>query len=124
MGRPVNRNGDGSSSHEPAARSRGALAWGKSSFARLGELMSRISIEVTKAQHARLKSLAEQRGVSLKTLVLSCTLGDAEVDQDVADLEALLEQRIANSKSAGASRRSVGAIFRRARQQSKRARDA
>ena len=124
MRRLTRRNECESSSCKPAARSRRALAWGGSSFARLGDLMSRISIEVTKAQHARLKSLAEQRGLSLKALVLSCTLGDAGTGTDLAALEAFLEQRIARSKSAGASRRSVGAIFRRARQQSRRARDA
>jgi len=86
--------------------------------------MSRISIEVTKAQLARLESLAEQRGVSLKELLLSCTLGDAGVDEDLAELDALLEQRLLRSQSAGASRRSVGAIFRRVRQQFRRRREA
>lgn len=86
--------------------------------------MSWITIDVTKTQRARLESLARQRGMSLTALVLSCTLGDAAVDSGGSDLAALLEQRIARSKSAGASPRSVGAIFRRARQQSKRARDA
>lgn len=86
--------------------------------------MSRISIEVTKAQLARLESLAKQRGVSLKKLLLSCTLGDPGVDKELGELDALLEQRLLRSKSAGASRRSVGAIFRRARQQFRRRSEA
>jgi len=86
--------------------------------------MSRRSIEVTKAQLARLESLAEQRGVSLKELLLVCTLGDAGVDKELGELDALLQQRLLRSKSVGARGRSVGAIFRRARQQFRRRSEA
>lgn len=85
---------------------------------------SRISIEVSKRQHARLKSMAARQGISLKALVLLRTLGETSADTDLAELERMLNERIAHSESAGARRRSVGAIFRQARSRSRRATDA
>ena len=86
--------------------------------------MSRISIEVSKRQHARLKSMAARQGISLKALVLLRTLGETSADTDLDELERMLNERIARSESAGARRRSVGAIFRQARKRSRRATDA
>lgn len=86
--------------------------------------MSRISIEVSKRQHARLKSMAARQGISLKALVLLRTLGETPAETDLAELERMLDERIARSESAGARRRSVGAIFRQARKRLLSAADA
>jgi hypothetical protein len=91
---------------------------------RLRRPMSRISIEVTTRQHARLKSLAAREGLSLKALVLLRTLGEASVDTDLDELEGMLDERIARSEAAGTRRRTVGAIFRQARKRAHRATDA
>lgn len=59
--------------------------------------MSRISIDVTKEQHNRLKAVAALSGKSLKDYVLEKTLpyGDEEAMQE---LETLLQPRIAQAK--------------------------
>lgn len=113
--------------HGPGAPSatRGAhRRWIVQPVDRLCRPMSRISIEVTTRQHARLKSLAAREGVSLKALVLMRTLGETSVDSDLDELEGILNERIARSESSGARRRSVGAIFRQARKRARRATDA
>lgn len=91
---------------------------------RLAGRMSRISIEVSKRQHARLTSMAARQGISLKALVLLRTLGETSADTDLDELERMLNERIARSESAGVRRRSVGAIFRQARKRSRRPTDA
>jgi hypothetical protein len=77
--------------------------------------MSRISIDVSDAEHKKLKALAAIQGLSIKEFVLSRTLGDGAPDGIFAELEALLDKRIARAKSEGASKRTSGDIFRRAR---------
>lgn len=77
--------------------------------------MSRISIDVTDVQHARLKALAALKGLSIKEFVLVSTLGEDRACADLAALESLLDQRHARAKSVGVSQRTVGEIFRRAR---------
>lgn len=82
--------------------------------------MSRISIDVTDAEHAKLKALAALKGLSIKEFVLVSTLGKDRAGDDLAALESLLDQRMARTKSVGVSRRTVGEIFRRARKDARR----
>ena len=77
--------------------------------------MSRISIDVTDAEHRKLKALAALHGQSVKRFVLERTLGDQAHDADLAELEALLDSRIDRAKAQGTSKRSVGGIFGQAR---------
>lgn len=86
--------------------------------------MSRISIDVSDAQHAKLKALAALKGLSIKDLVLSRTLGEDTSGDDLAELEALLDKRIARAGTEGVSKRTVGDIFRRAREDAGRRSDA
>ncbi len=85
--------------------------------------MSRISIDVTPEQHRRLKALAALRGMTIKELVLESTLG-AQVDQDLAELEALLDRRIEEARTQGVSTRTVADVFRQARDEAERDEDA
>lgn len=78
--------------------------------------MSRISIDVTDAEHAKLKALAALQGQSIKEFVLSRTIGDEELEPHLAELEALLDKRIDRSRAEGTSDRTVGDIFGQARQ--------
>jgi hypothetical protein len=84
------------------------------------QLVSRISIDVTDAEHAKRKALATLRGLSIKEFVLVSTLGEDRAGDDLAALESLLDQRQARAKSVGVSRRTVGEIFRRARKDARR----
>lgn len=86
--------------------------------------MSRISIDVTDAEHAKLKALAALQGQSIKDFVLSRTIGDRELAPHLAELEALLDRRLDRSRSEGASDRTVGDIFGRARRDAGHAPDA
>ncbi len=73
--------------------------------------MSRISIDVTDAEHRKLKALAAIQGQSLKDFVLARTIGDQALEADLAELEALLDKRLQNARSGGVSKRSVGEIL-------------
>ncbi|MEO0851903.1 MAG: antitoxin [Cyanobacteria bacterium J06648_11] len=77
--------------------------------------MSRISIDVTPEQHQRLKAIAALQGQTIKDFVLARTLGalepDSEEETALAELERLLEQRIANARENGPGSRSVDEIF-------------
>ncbi|MCA9291166.1 MAG: hypothetical protein KDA25_08555 [Phycisphaerales bacterium] len=77
--------------------------------------MSRISIDVTPEQHQRLKALAALCGKSIKEFVLDRTLGEPDAGADLAELEALLDRRIADARTRGASTRTVGDVFTQAR---------
>jgi len=77
--------------------------------------MNRISIDVTPEQHQRLKALAALQGKSIKDFVLECTLGPHGEDQALVELEELLDQRIRRAKAEGNSTRTVGDVFRQAR---------
>ncbi len=72
--------------------------------------MSRISIDVTKQEHQRLKAMAALQGKSIKEFVLSRTIGEQALDADLAELEALLDQRIKRAKTEGTSTRTVAEI--------------
>lgn len=73
--------------------------------------MSRISIDVTDAQHKQLKALAALQGKTIKEFVLASTLGSEKASEDLAELEALLDQRIAETEAKGVSEKTVGNIF-------------
>ena len=77
--------------------------------------MSRISIDVTDAEHRKLKALAALNGQSVKRFVLARTLGDQAQDADLSELEELLDKRIDRAKAEGTSKRTVGGIFGQAR---------
>ena len=77
--------------------------------------MSRISIDVTDAEHRKLKALAALHGQSVKRFVLARTLGDQAQDTDLSELEELLDKRIDRAKAEGTSKRTVGGIFGQAR---------
>lgn len=83
--------------------------------------MSRISIDVTDAQHQRLKALAALQGKSIKDFVLERTLGDEAPNSDeaaaLAELEALLLKRLANARAGGLSTRTVEDIFEQVRRE-------
>ena len=77
--------------------------------------MGRISIDVTDAEHRKLKALAALQGQSVKHFVLARTIGDQAQDADLTELEELLDRRIDRAQAEGASKRTVGGIFGHAR---------
>ena len=81
--------------------------------------MSRISIDVTDAEHQRLKAMAALQGKTIKEFVLASTLGREQPGSDeanaLAELEDLLEKRLANARENGFSTRTVEDIFQQAR---------
>ena len=77
--------------------------------------LSRISIDVTDAEHAKLKALAALKGQSIKDFVLSRTIGDVELAPHLAELEALLDERIGRTRAEGMIDRTVKDIFDQAR---------
>ena len=83
--------------------------------------MSRISIDVTPAEHQRLKAMAALQGQSIKDYVLSRTLKAPTEDEEAAtnELVALLDARIERAKTAGMSKRSVDEIFQQAYSEAK-----
>ena len=77
--------------------------------------MGRIAVHVTDAEHAKLKALAASKGQSIKDFVLSRTIGDVELAPHLAELEALLDERISRARTAGTSDRTVKDIFEQVR---------
>lgn len=77
--------------------------------------MSRISIDVTPEEHQRLKAMAALQGKSIKEFVLERTIGTSGDDAALRELETMLSARIASAEAGGMSKRSVGDIFRQAR---------
>lgn len=75
--------------------------------------MSRISIDVTDAQHQKLKALAALQGKTIKEFVLASTLEQADDDakQALHELESLLDRRLNRAKTEGYSTRTVEEIF-------------
>jgi uncharacterized protein (DUF1778 family) len=69
--------------------------------------MSRISIDVTNAQHQKLKALAALQGKSIKEFVLERTLGADDAD---AQLDAFLDKRLAQVDAGKPSKRTVTEI--------------
>ncbi|NOX57538.1 MAG: antitoxin [Planctomycetes bacterium] len=94
--------------------------------------MSRISIDVTPQEHQRLKAMAALQGKSIKEFVLASTLGSqfsatkngASEEQDLAELEAILDQRIQEAETAGVSTRTIEGVFQQAREEASRTPDA
>lgn len=77
--------------------------------------MSRISIDVTPEEHRRLKAMAALQGKSIKDFVLDRTIGAADTAAALAELEALLDERLRESDATGPSSRTVSEIFEEAR---------
>lgn len=77
--------------------------------------MGRISIDVTDAEHRKLKALAALQGLSVKDFVLARTIGEQAQEADLAELEELLDKRIDRARAEGTSKRTVGDIFGQAR---------
>ena len=85
--------------------------------------MSRISIDVTPEEHQRLKALAALQGKSIKEFVLASTLGaqsGSAAAKDLAELEALLDQRLGEARAKGASTKTVTDVFQKARKRANR----
>lgn len=78
--------------------------------------MSRISIDVTPEEHQRLKAMAALQGKSIKDFVLANTLGQASEGSDeaaaLAELETLLDKRLARARAGGVSTRSAADILK------------
>jgi ParD-like antitoxin of type II ParDE toxin-antitoxin system len=74
--------------------------------------MSRISIDVTKGEHRKLKAMAALRGQSIKDYVLERTLGAGEADSAaLQELEELLDNRIRAAQAGAIRRRTPSEIF-------------
>lgn len=75
--------------------------------------MSRISIDVTREEHQRLKALAAIQGKSIKEYVLERTLAAEQSDEQTAliELETILDQRIRRAESGDISNQTVQEIF-------------
>ncbi len=86
--------------------------------------MSRISIDVTDAEHQKLKALAALQGLSIKEFVLSRTIGDANLGPVLQELERLLDHRMEQARTEGFSSRSVQDIFEAARREAGPSADA
>ncbi|MCB9834308.1 MAG: antitoxin [Planctomycetes bacterium] len=86
--------------------------------------MSRISIDVTPEEHARLKALAALQGKSIKEFVLASTLGLADEDGALEELEALLDSRLKNARAGGLSKRSVDDVIAQVKREFDDRRDA
>lgn len=86
--------------------------------------MSRISIDVTDAEHQKLKALAALQGLSIKEFVLSRTIGDATLGPVLQELERLLDRRMEQARTDGFSSRSVQDIFEAARREAGPSADA
>ncbi len=85
--------------------------------------MSRISIDVTPEEHQRLKAMAALQGKSIKEFVLASTLGGPTAD-DLAELEGVLRQRLRDAEARSKSTRTVGDVFRQAREEASNNLDA
>lgn len=81
--------------------------------------MSRISIDVTPEQHQRLKALAAIQGKTIKEFVLASTLGAYNSEeQALAELEEVLDKRLANARAGGVSTRTVKDITEQVKRES------
>lgn len=74
--------------------------------------MSRISIDVTDAEHKKLKALAALSGKSIKEFVIERTLGTDEADEEaLRELETLLDGRIRAVEAGATSQRTATEVF-------------
>lgn len=71
----------------------------------------RLSIEITPAQHQRLKAAAALQGQSIKDYVLERTLPDVDKDPSLQELEAFLKPRIQAAVTGQFSSKSIDDIF-------------
>ncbi len=85
--------------------------------------MSRISIDVTPEEHQRLKAMAALQGKSIKEFVLASTLGGQAAD-DLVELEGILRQRLRDAQAGSKNTRTVGDVFRQAREEASNNLDA
>jgi hypothetical protein len=76
--------------------------------------MSRISIDVSDAEHQKLKAMAALQGKSIKEFVLARTIGEQALEADLAELETVLRDRVA-AKGEQPNTRTVGDVFQQAR---------
>lgn len=74
-------------------------------------LIMRLSIEISKDQHQKLKAAAALQGQSIKDYVLRRTLPDSEEQAALQDLEAFLAPRIEAAINGELSSKSVDNIF-------------
>jgi hypothetical protein len=71
----------------------------------------RLSIEVTPAQHQRLKAAAALQGKSIKDYVLERTLPDGDEESALKALETFLAPRIHAAEQGNHASRTVDEIF-------------
>lgn len=71
----------------------------------------RLSIEVTREQHQRLKAAAALQGQSIKDYVLRHTLPNSDEQAALQELEAFLTSRIETANNGQLSSKSVDDIF-------------
>lgn len=71
----------------------------------------RLSIEVTPAQHQRLKAAAALQGKSIKDYVLERTLPDSDEERALKTLETFLAPRIQAAEQGKFATRTVDEIF-------------
>jgi hypothetical protein len=71
----------------------------------------RLSIEVTPAQHQRLKAAAALQGKSIKDYVLERTLPDGDEERALKTLETFLAPRIQAAEQGKFATRTVDEIF-------------
>ena len=85
--------------------------------------MGRLSIEISEREHQRIKALAALSGVSIKDYILERTLADdkanASETQALAQLQKLLEPRVAAAERGEYSALSISQIASLARQRRK-----
>jgi uncharacterized protein (DUF1778 family) len=73
--------------------------------------MSRISIDVSDEQHQKIKAMAALQGKSIKNFVLDRTLNTMDEDNALAELEALLDERIDHAQKGKISKRPIMDVF-------------
>ncbi|MBL4794478.1 MAG: DUF1778 domain-containing protein [Pseudomonadales bacterium] len=71
----------------------------------------RLSIEISKEQHQKLKAAAALQGQSIKDYVLKRTLPDSDEQAALMNLESFLKPRIKAAKDGEISDMSVDDIF-------------
>jgi hypothetical protein len=84
---------------------------------------SRISIDVTRAEHQKLRAMAALNGKFVKEYVIERTLGtngDGVVKSALEELESLLDDRLQQARAGLISPRTVGEIFKDAYRAAKR----
>lgn len=73
--------------------------------------MSRISIDVSAEDHKRLKALAALQGLSLKDYLLRSALPPKGDNEELAELEVFLDERVRMAKAGRVKEKSEPACF-------------